>query len=92
LKKQPRGENPEDSKPGPNFRVKNKGGAPKGNRNAFKSGAYTAENLAVRRAMRRGARQMILRIRATIAQARLLMVAPNVTTARTTPSPHRPNN
>lgn len=45
----------------PVLKMKNKGGAPKGNRNAFKHGRYTAERRARRkheRIMRRYARAM----------------------------------
>jgi hypothetical protein len=82
--------------PGPNFRVKNKGGAPKGNRNALKDGLYTGRMLRARRAMHCEVRAMILRVRATVAQACLITPAqgPVVTVVRkdVTPSPPRPNS
>ncbi len=68
----------------PALRIKNKGGAPKGNRNALKHGGYTKEALAQRRAMRKDAQILCLRIRATIAQAMLLTMGqrPKITVAR----------
>jgi hypothetical protein len=79
----------------PTIRWKNKGGAPKGNRNALKHGGCTKEKLAARRAMRKEARLLCLRMRATIAQAMMLTMGrgPTVTVTRiVTPLPHRPNN
>jgi len=39
-------------KPRPKFRLKPKGGAPKGNRNAFKHGGYAAKTIALKRRVR----------------------------------------
>jgi uncharacterized protein YjcR len=64
--------------------VKNKGGAPKGNRNALKHGAFTREKLAERRAMHQQVRTLVLRMRATVAQAMCATIGqkPNVTVTR----------
>ncbi|MDE2111452.1 MAG: hypothetical protein KGJ79_09945 [Alphaproteobacteria bacterium] len=48
----------------PVLRRKKKGGAPKGNRNAFKTGAHTAEV----RALQRRVRDLKLRCRLVLAQ------------------------
>jgi hypothetical protein len=68
--------------------VKNKGGAPKGNRNALKHGGCTKESLAARRALRKEVRTLCLRVRATVAQAMMLTMrqGPNVTVTRMTRS------
>ena len=59
---------------GKNRRVKNKGGAPKGNRNALKHGAYTKEKLLARRALRDEMRTLMLQMTATVARANLMMM------------------
>jgi hypothetical protein len=79
----------------PELRLKNRGGAPKGNRNALKHGGYTKEKLEQRRALHKEVRTLCLRVRATVAQAMLLTMGrgPAVTVTRiVTPSPHRPSN
>ena len=58
----------------PRLRVKNKGGAPKGNRNALKHGGFTREKLEQRRALHLEVRTLILRMRATVAQIMLATV------------------
>jgi uncharacterized protein YjcR len=64
--------------------MKNKGGAPKGNRNALKNGAFTREKLVERRAMHQEVRTLILRMRATVAQVMLATLGqkPKVTVTR----------
>ena len=56
---------------GPKLRSKNRGGAPKGNRNAFKTGLHTNESRTRRAAVRqrvRHARQAIARAFAAAAR------------------------
>ena len=71
----------------PALRVKNKGGAPKGNRNALKHGEFAKDALASRRAMRADARRLILRMRALIGQISLATIdrRPKVTVTRIEP-------
>lgn len=68
----------------PALRVKNKGGAPKGNRNALKSGYYTKPLLDERRKFRGEIRTLILRTMALAARANYATMGkkPNVTVTR----------
>ncbi|HEY7979344.1 MAG TPA: hypothetical protein VID67_14220 [Rhizomicrobium sp.] len=90
------GDQSDDKKQRPRLRVKKKGGAPQGNRNALKSGYYTKPKLEERRKFHAEVRELILRIMATVARANLVTVnqKPKVTVTRIdlTPSPHRPSN
>ena len=55
----------------PKLRSKNKGGAPKGNRNAMKTGLYTSESIAFRR-----------KVRAVIVYAKRAVAMANMESAR----------
>ncbi|MGH6872744.1 MAG: hypothetical protein ACREHE_14680 [Rhizomicrobium sp.] len=52
----------------PLSRLKNRGGAPRGNRNAWKHGSYTAGAIAERRAFLAGAEAWRARVRAFLAR------------------------
>jgi uncharacterized protein YjcR len=64
--------------------LKSRGGAPKGNRNAFKHGGFTREKLEQRRALHSEVRTLILRMRVTMAQIMLATVGrrPKITVTR----------
>jgi uncharacterized protein YjcR len=90
------GDQGDGKKQRPRLRVKKKGGAPKGNRNALKSGYYTKPKLEERRKFHAEVRELILRMMATVARANLAAMnqKPKVTVTRIElrPSPHRPSN
>jgi hypothetical protein len=58
----------------PVLRLKNRGGAPKGNRNPLKHGAYTKERLQERRALRAEVASVDFRIHAAIAHSNLATI------------------
>ena len=90
------GDQSDGKKQRPVLRLKNKGGAPKGNRNALKSGYYTKPMLEERRKFHREIRELILRMMATVARANFATMGrkPKVTVTRIDlrPSPRRPSN
>jgi hypothetical protein len=90
------GDQSDGKKQRPVLRRKNRGGAPKGNRNAFRNGYYTKPVLEERRKFHREVRELILRMMATVARANFAATGqrPKVTVTRIDlrPSPHRPSN
>jgi hypothetical protein len=85
IAKQPFEENRLETTPAENsaipvMRIKNKGGAPKGNRNAFKNGRFAAENIALRRRCRafiRHCNAVVRSVNRQIRDARLSWPSPN---------------
>jgi len=68
----------------PVLRLKNRGGAPRGNRNALKNGYYTKPMLEERRKFHREICELILRMMATVARANVATMGqkPKVTVTR----------
>ena len=88
LKNNLRGKSVSDQSDGgkqrPRLRIKNKGGPPKGNRNALKGGYYTKPLLDERRKFRGEIRTLILCTMALVARANCATMSkrPNVTVTR----------